>query len=112
MPLIAWWLHLYTADERTMGAHLDVLVTHARLELDRTDDAIASTTLGDWVAPDASPGGGNPPEDSRVPATAFLHQKIGSAACRERVCQYVLISVGAVSFKKKNTRTINIQTRT
>ncbi len=80
MPLIAWWLHLYTADERTMGAHLDVLVTHARLELDRTDDAIASTTLGDWVAPDASPGGGNPPEDSRVPATAFLHQILATVA--------------------------------
>src|SRR3546814_3528151 len=63
-----------------MGAHLDVLVTHARLELDRTDDAIASTTLGDWVAPDASPGGGNPPEDSRVPATAFLHQILATVA--------------------------------
>src|SRR3546814_19361199 len=29
--------------------------------------------------------------------------KIGRASCRERVCQYVSISVVAVSFKKKNT---------
>src|SRR3546814_21146244 len=27
--------------------------------------------------------------------------EIGRASCRERVCQYVLISVGAVSLKKK-----------
>src|SRR3546814_13772042 len=29
--------------------------------------------------------------------------KIGRASCRERVCQYVSISVVAVSLKKKNT---------
>src|SRR3546814_11504090 len=28
--------------------------------------------------------------------------EIGSASCRDRVCQYVSISVVAVSFKKKN----------
>src|SRR3546814_14893405 len=30
-------------------------------------------------------------------------KKIGRASCRERVCQYVYISVDAVSLKKKNT---------
>src|SRR3546814_20206109 len=30
--------------------------------------------------------------------------EIGRASCRERVCQYVLISVVAVSFKKTNLR--------
>src|SRR3546814_14403371 len=30
--------------------------------------------------------------------------KIGRASCRERVCQYVSISVVAVSLKKKNTK--------
>src|SRR3546814_13780447 len=30
-----------------------------------------------------------------------LHQEIGRASCRERVCQYVSISVVAVSLKKK-----------
>src|SRR3546814_11500867 len=32
--------------------------------------------------------------------------KIGSASCRARVCQYVEISVVAVSFKKKNIQHI------
>src|SRR3546814_19540385 len=31
----------------------------------------------------------------------LLIGEIGRASCRERVCQYVLISGGAVSFKKK-----------
>src|SRR3546814_18409821 len=31
--------------------------------------------------------------------------QIGRASCRERVCQYVEISVVAVSLKKKNTTT-------
>src|SRR3546814_15548757 len=33
----------------------------------------------------------------------FLARQIGSASCRERVCQYVSISVVAVSLKNKNT---------
>src|SRR3546814_15354772 len=33
--------------------------------------------------------------------------KIGRASCRERVCQYVSISVVAVSFKKKSKSNIN-----
>src|SRR3546814_20780686 len=31
--------------------------------------------------------------------------EIGRASCRERVCQYVVISVGAGSLKKKNIKT-------
>src|SRR3546814_20880087 len=31
--------------------------------------------------------------------------EIGGATCRERVCQYVKITVGAVSLKKKNKQT-------
>src|SRR3546814_12873541 len=34
-------------------------------------------------------------------ATAMRGVKVGSASCRERVCQYVTISVVAVSLKKK-----------
>src|SRR3546814_17287996 len=33
--------------------------------------------------------------------------QIGRASCRERVCQYVLISVVAGSLKKKQRKTIN-----
>src|SRR3546814_11932304 len=34
----------------------------------------------------------------------FARRQIGIAACRERVCQYVSISVVAVSIKNKNTQ--------
>src|SRR3546814_15867796 len=37
--------------------------------------------------------------------------KIGRASCRERGCQYVEISVVAVSLKKKNTQKRNKQER-
>src|SRR3546814_11939936 len=33
------------------------------------------------------------------------YDQIGRASCRERVCQYVYVSVVAVSLKKKNTKT-------
>src|SRR3546814_12927196 len=35
--------------------------------------------------------------------------EIGRASCRERVCQYVYISVVAVSLKKKSTKTLTTQ---
>src|SRR3546814_17853824 len=34
-----------------------------------------------------------------------IHPEIGRASCRERVCQYVSISVVAVSLKKKKKQT-------
>jgi alpha-L-rhamnosidase len=44
------------------------------LELDRSQGGIVpDARLGDWVSPEASPGGGNAPEDLRVSATAFLY---------------------------------------
>src|SRR3546814_5298605 len=39
---------------------------------------------------------------SRASRHYILHLEIGRASCRERVCQYVSISVVAVSLKKKN----------
>src|SRR3546814_3198121 len=37
------------------------------------------------------------------------HLEIGRASCRERVCQYVLISVVAVSLKKKKKQTYQLK---
>src|SRR3546814_15735104 len=36
------------------------------------------------------------------PMAAIVHQKIGRASCRERVCQYGSISVVAVTFNTKD----------
>src|SRR3546814_8174795 len=38
------------------------------------------------------------------PEAELTDQQIGRASCRERVCQYGSISVGAGSYKKKNIR--------
>src|SRR3546814_19262498 len=38
-----------------------------------------------------------------------LVRKIGSASCRERVCQYVQISVASVSLKKNKTKNIRFE---
>src|SRR3546814_16292893 len=40
-------------------------------------------------------------DDGTFTAFQFGDQQIGRASCRERVCQYVSISVVAVSLKKK-----------
>src|SRR3546814_12635942 len=40
-------------------------------------------------------------------AGAELKNEIGRASCRERVCQYVEITVVAVSLKKKSIYTMN-----
>src|SRR3546814_16326178 len=45
------------------------------------------------------------PEDARLPQHAKQRMQIGRASCRERVCQYVEISVVAVSSTKKKNIT-------
>ncbi|SDL50190.1 alpha-L-rhamnosidase [Tessaracoccus oleiagri] len=80
MALVPQWLHLYTGDERSLATHYDVLAEHARLEFRRASSGIATTTLGDWVAPETPPGGGNPEEDLRVTATIFLHAILSAVA--------------------------------
>src|SRR3546814_14223727 len=42
----------------------------------------------------------------------FRFDQIGRASCRERVCQYVSISVVAVSLKKKKYKQINTLSQT
>src|SRR3546814_13376605 len=49
--------------------------------------------LIEWVERD--------PENAPNPANSKVWAEIGRASCRERVCQYVEISVVAVSLKKK-----------
>src|SRR3546814_15893337 len=42
---------------------------------------------------------------SRKAALLLMVRQIGRASCRDRVCQYVLLSVVGVSIKKKNQST-------
>src|SRR3546814_11959933 len=56
-------------------------------------------------AQDAHAGHEMPPPPAPEPADPHAgHDKIGRASCRERVCQYVSISVVAVSLNKKKSQ--------
>src|SRR3546814_16907134 len=88
---------------------------HAHTDGDRAHDHAAQ--LADGLSNrDDAPGGLDPANTvvlhahdvgttvstlPTLPVVALSALGIGSASCRERVCQYVLISVVAVSLKKK-----------
>lgn len=77
--MIPWWLYQYGGDTRVLTECYDGMKRYVDLELDRSDGGIVpDARLGDWVSPEASPGGGNAPEDLRVSATAFLHAMLVS----------------------------------
>lgn len=77
---VPWDLYRHTGDPAVLERHVDVIEAYARFEVSRSPGGIADTILGDWVAPGTDPGGGNPPEDSRVPATAFLVRILDTVA--------------------------------
>lgn len=72
--MIPWWLYQYGGDKRVLAECYDGMKTYVDLEFDRSQGGIVpDARLGDWVSPEASPAGGNAPEDLRVSATAFLY---------------------------------------
>ncbi|MFJ3405053.1 family 78 glycoside hydrolase catalytic domain [Promicromonospora sp. NPDC090134] len=72
--MIPWWLYQYGGDTRVLTECYDGMKRYVDLELDRSQGGIVpDARLGDWVSPEASPAGGNAPEDLRVSATAFLY---------------------------------------
>ncbi|RDB18187.1 hypothetical protein Hypma_000526 [Hypsizygus marmoreus] len=74
--LIPWWIYQYRGDRRVLEDHYDAMRNYVAFELARSPNNIATTGLGDWVTPETSPSGGNPPEDLRVSATAYLYKMI------------------------------------
>ncbi|KAF5317533.1 hypothetical protein D9619_013227 [Psilocybe cf. subviscida] len=73
---IPWWIYYYRGDVRVLQEHYDSMKSYVEFELGRSPNNIASTDLGDWVSPETSPLGANPPEDLRVSATAYLYQML------------------------------------
>ncbi len=72
--MIPWWLYQYGGDKRVLAECYDGMKTYVDLEFNRSQGGIVpDARLGDWVSPEASPAGGNAPEDLRVSATAFLY---------------------------------------
>lgn len=77
--MIPWWLYQYGGDDRVISEQYDGMKQYIDLEFDRSADGIVSDPrLGDWVSPEASPAGGNAPEDVRVSATAYLYAMLTS----------------------------------
>ncbi|KAF7295965.1 hypothetical protein MKEN_01411100 [Mycena kentingensis (nom. inval.)] len=73
LVLIPAWIHSYRGDLRVLSDNYAGMRSYIEFELSRSPNNIANTGLGDWVTPETSPLGGNPPEDARVPATAYLY---------------------------------------
>lgn len=74
--LVPWWLYRYAGDRRVLETHYAGMKAYVDLEFARSPGGIADSRLGDWVSPEASPAGGNAPEDTRVSATAFLYEML------------------------------------
>src|SRR3546814_16450634 len=95
--------HVFAADSDEAGGRALAEQSNGKISFVRCDvtlpadiealmDAAAAKAGGiDIVFNNAAAGGDRAPIDA----------KIGSASCRERVCQYVQMSVVAVSLKKK-----------
>ncbi len=72
--MIPWWLYQYGGDSRVLQENYEGMRTYVDLEYDRsTEGIVTNSVLGDWVSPEASPNGGNAPEDLRVSGTAYLY---------------------------------------
>ncbi|KAF7291168.1 hypothetical protein MIND_01260000 [Mycena indigotica] len=70
------WIYSYRGDTRILSDNYEGMKSYIEFELGRSPNNIANTGLGDWVAPESSPFGGNPTEDSRVSATAYLYRML------------------------------------
>jgi alpha-L-rhamnosidase len=77
---VPWEIYWQRGDVRVLADTWPDASAYLEFELSRWPDGIADSTLGDWVSPDADPGGGNAPEDTRVAATAFLIAALDIAA--------------------------------
>ncbi|CAM5620464.1 Alpha-L-rhamnosidase [Streptomyces violaceorubidus] len=73
-PFVVRELYRVYGDERAArGALDDPDPRHLDWELGRLRDGLAVTALGDYLAPGY---GGNPPEDTRLTATAYLYRAL------------------------------------
>ncbi|MFF7856327.1 family 78 glycoside hydrolase catalytic domain [Streptomyces sp. NPDC007904] len=72
-PFVVREMYRVYGDERAAREHWGPLVRYLDWELSRLRDGLAVTALGDYLPPGY---GGNPPEDTRLTATAYLHRAL------------------------------------
>ncbi|MFI6088146.1 family 78 glycoside hydrolase catalytic domain [Streptomyces sp. NPDC051218] len=81
-PFLVREMYRVYGDERVIETHLPTLARYLDWETDRLKDGLAVTALGDYLSPGY---GGNPPEDTRLTATAYLYRALTDTAEMARV---------------------------
>jgi alpha-L-rhamnosidase len=76
-PFLVRQLYRIYGDEAIAAEHWETLVRYLDWETGRLQDGLATTALGDYLPPGY---GGNPPEDTRLTATAYLHRALIATA--------------------------------
>ena len=76
-PFLIREMYRIYGDDRVAREHWPTLTRYLDWELDRLKDGLAVTALGDYLPPGY---GGNPPEDTRLTATAYLHRALTQTA--------------------------------
>ncbi|MFU8852047.1 family 78 glycoside hydrolase catalytic domain [Micromonospora sp. SL1-18] len=76
-PFLLREMHRWYGDDRLLREHWEPVVDYLDWELGRLQNGLAVTALGDYLSPGT---GGNPPEDTRLTATAYLHRALISVA--------------------------------
>ncbi|MEV7085170.1 family 78 glycoside hydrolase catalytic domain [Streptomyces sp. NPDC093085] len=76
-PFLVREMYRIYGDERVARDHWTTLTRYLDWELARLVDGLAVTALGDYLPPGY---GGNPPEDTRLTATAYLHRALTHTA--------------------------------
>jgi alpha-L-rhamnosidase len=76
-PFILRQMYRIYGDDKLAAEHWSTLTRYLDWEIARLQNNLAITALGDYLPPGY---GGNPPEDTRLTATAYLHRALTSTA--------------------------------
>ncbi|NIK60744.1 family 78 glycoside hydrolase catalytic domain [Kribbella shirazensis] len=77
-PFLLREMYRWYGDERLLREHWDPLTRYLAWELDRVEDGLSVSVLGDWLPPGF--GSGPAPEDRRLTGTAYLYRALVVAA--------------------------------
>ncbi|MGZ0146974.1 family 78 glycoside hydrolase catalytic domain [Kribbella sp. WER1] len=77
-PFLLREMYRWYGDDRLLREHWDSLTRYLGWELDRVEDGLSVSVLGDWLPPGF--GDGPAPEDRRLTGTAYLYRAVVVAA--------------------------------
>src|SRR3546814_14692162 len=104
---LLWWLAARRRPEEIATPTIEPATPAKPLEPARPDIVAAEPAFKKVATPPPAPAPAPVAETSPPAATPLPVAEIGRASCRERVCQYVSISVVAGSLKKKTSINTN-----